>query len=341
MLDKGRIVEQGTHEELLRTRRRVRALPRHAVARQEPATDAASDDDGETVPRAGRLDARRAAAERAAGAGHADHRRAARSSGSAAAATPRWSSAQHCTMDGVQFAVGAEGVRRDRRLLLLHQRGAALRAVAAHRQLRGDRLERDDRRHRLPPDCAGASASPTPSPARRSARAGHVRRSRDGAVVIEDDVWIGPNATILKGVRIGAGSLHRARRAGHQGRAAAVARRLATRRRSIGTRMTGMTADRTLPWDWYRRARSRTMSPSTTTAYVETTFSFLLFRSERRRTRVTIGRGASTYLGTMFDVGREGRGHVRRLRARPRRAHHLRRGGDDRRLRPHLAGTSC
>ena len=25
-------------------------------------------------------------------------------------------------------------------------------------------------------------------------------------VVIEDDVWIGPNATILKGVRIGAGS---------------------------------------------------------------------------------------------------------------------------------------
>jgi acetyltransferase-like isoleucine patch superfamily enzyme len=27
------------------------------------------------------------------------------------------------------------------------------------------------------------------------------------AVVIEDDVWIGPNATILKGVRIGAGAL--------------------------------------------------------------------------------------------------------------------------------------
>jgi acetyltransferase-like isoleucine patch superfamily enzyme len=25
-------------------------------------------------------------------------------------------------------------------------------------------------------------------------------------VVIEDDVWIGPNATILKGVRIGAGA---------------------------------------------------------------------------------------------------------------------------------------
>ena len=26
------------------------------------------------------------------------------------------------------------------------------------------------------------------------------------AVIIEDDVWIGPNATILKGVRLGAGA---------------------------------------------------------------------------------------------------------------------------------------
>ena len=38
------------------------------------------------------------------------------------------------------------------------------------------------------------------------ARAGRGRRSRMREVVIEDDVWIGPNATILKGVRIGAGS---------------------------------------------------------------------------------------------------------------------------------------
>jgi acetyltransferase-like isoleucine patch superfamily enzyme len=29
---------------------------------------------------------------------------------------------------------------------------------------------------------------------------------RCGAVTIEDDVWVGPNATILKGVRIGAGA---------------------------------------------------------------------------------------------------------------------------------------
>jgi acetyltransferase-like isoleucine patch superfamily enzyme len=41
-------------------------------------------------------------------------------------------------------------------------------------------------------------------------------------------------------------------------------------------------------------------------AYIETTFSFYLFRSERPDA-VTIGEGASTYLGTMFDVGRRGR----------------------------------
>ena len=69
--------------------------------------------------------------------------------------------------------------------------------------------------------------------------------------------------------------------------------------------MTGMAADRTLPWDWYpgdgpgERDHRRL-------AYVETTFSFVLFRSERAD-GVTIGPGASTYLGTMFDVGRDGR----------------------------------
>ena len=42
------------------------------------------------------------------------------------------------------------------------------------------------------------------------------------------------------------------------------------------------------------------------TACVETTFSFHLFRS-RLTGGVEIGRGASTYLGTMFDVGPHGR----------------------------------
>ncbi len=62
---------------------------------------------------------------------------------------------------------------------------------------------------------------------------------------------------------------------------------------------------RTLPWDWY---------PGTVpdgvlldeTAYVETTFSFLLYRSEQMP-GVTYGKGSSSYLGTMFDVGPRGR----------------------------------
>lgn len=66
-----------------------------------------------------------------------------------------------------------------------------------------------------------------------------------------------------------------------------------------------MNPDRTLSWDWY---------PSTVPenvfldddSYVETTFSFYLYRSQRER-GIEIGRGASTYLGTMFDVGPQGR----------------------------------
>ncbi|MQA31815.1 MAG: acyltransferase [Luteitalea sp.] len=66
-----------------------------------------------------------------------------------------------------------------------------------------------------------------------------------------------------------------------------------------------MAADRTLPWDWFpgKIPANVTVADS---AYVETSFSFLLYRSERT-SGVTIGRGASTYLGTMFDVGPNGR----------------------------------
>lgn len=69
--------------------------------------------------------------------------------------------------------------------------------------------------------------------------------------------------------------------------------------------MTGMASDRTLPWDWFPGK----VPPNVTvaeTAFVETTFSFLLFRSQRADA-VSVGHGASTYLGTMFDVGRDGR----------------------------------
>ena len=66
-----------------------------------------------------------------------------------------------------------------------------------------------------------------------------------------------------------------------------------------------MNAARMLPWDWY----PGTIPPNVSvddTAYIETTFSFALYRSRQPR-GVTIGRGASTYLGTMFDAGPQAR----------------------------------
>ena len=69
--------------------------------------------------------------------------------------------------------------------------------------------------------------------------------------------------------------------------------------------MSGMAPDRTLPWDWYP-GQVPVNAAVAESAYVETTFSFLLFRSERSD-GLTIGHAASTYLGTMFDVGRQGR----------------------------------
>jgi acetyltransferase-like isoleucine patch superfamily enzyme len=66
-----------------------------------------------------------------------------------------------------------------------------------------------------------------------------------------------------------------------------------------------MAAPRTLPWDWYSGTLPENAAIDET-AYVETTFSFLLHRSEAP-VGVRIGRGASCYLGTMFDVGPQGR----------------------------------
>ena len=66
-----------------------------------------------------------------------------------------------------------------------------------------------------------------------------------------------------------------------------------------------MNPDRTLPWDWYPGRIPENVSLDET-AYVETSFSFHFFRS-RLPLGVEIGRGASTYLGTMFDIGPKGR----------------------------------
>ena len=69
--------------------------------------------------------------------------------------------------------------------------------------------------------------------------------------------------------------------------------------------MTGMADDRRLPWDWHPGRIPNNVTVAAT-AYVETTYSFLLFRSEQPDA-VTIGEGSSIYLGTMFDVGPGGR----------------------------------
>ena len=66
-----------------------------------------------------------------------------------------------------------------------------------------------------------------------------------------------------------------------------------------------MNPDRSLPWDWYP-GRIPENAAVDETAYIETTYSFCFFRSQLPR-GVEIGPGASTYLGTMFDVGPRGR----------------------------------
>ncbi len=62
---------------------------------------------------------------------------------------------------------------------------------------------------------------------------------------------------------------------------------------------------RSLPWDWYPGAIPANACVDET-AYLETSYSFLLHRSELPES-VRIGRGSTTYLGTMFDVGPRGR----------------------------------
>jgi acetyltransferase-like isoleucine patch superfamily enzyme len=62
---------------------------------------------------------------------------------------------------------------------------------------------------------------------------------------------------------------------------------------------------RTLPWDWYPGTIPANVELAEG-AYVETTFSFHCYRSTAP-VGVRIARGASTYLGTMFDVGPHGR----------------------------------
>jgi acetyltransferase-like isoleucine patch superfamily enzyme len=69
--------------------------------------------------------------------------------------------------------------------------------------------------------------------------------------------------------------------------------------------MTPHSAPRTLAWDWYPGTIPQNVVVDDA-AYVETTFSFHRYRSQAE-VGVSIGPGAATYLGTMFDVGPRGR----------------------------------
>ena len=60
-------------------------------------------------------------------------------------------------------------------------------------------------------------------------------------------------------------------------------------------------SSRTLPWDWYAGTIPDNVDLDPT-AYLETSFSFHGYRSQAP-VGVSIGRGASVYLGTMFDLG--------------------------------------
>jgi len=62
-----------------------------------------------------------------------------------------------------------------------------------------------------------------------------------------------------------------------------------------------MTPDRKLEWDWFNGRVPENVALDET-AYLETTYSFELFRS-REPDALRIGRGASIYLGVMFDLG--------------------------------------
>jgi acetyltransferase-like isoleucine patch superfamily enzyme len=111
----------------------------------------------------------------------------------------------HCTMDGVQFAVGEDGCVEigaycyfTNAVLLceLELRIGSFVVIGWNATIADTDFHPISPAERIADAIACSplgQGRPRPPIAKR-------------AVVIEDDVWIGPNATILKGVRIGAGA---------------------------------------------------------------------------------------------------------------------------------------
>jgi len=110
----------------------------------------------------------------------------------------------HCTMDGVHFAIGAEGrvgigdYCYFTNVILLCELELQIGSYVA---IGWNTTIADSDFHPLDPAQRIADAVACSPLGASRARPAIPRR----AVLIEDDVWIGPCATILKGVRLGAG----------------------------------------------------------------------------------------------------------------------------------------
>lgn len=111
----------------------------------------------------------------------------------------------HCTMDGVHFAIGREG--RVRIGDYCYFTNAVLLCelelqIGDYVVIGWNTTIADTDFHPLSPAERIADAIAC-SPLSQGRPRPEIAKKR---VVIEDDTWIGPNATILKGVRIGAGA---------------------------------------------------------------------------------------------------------------------------------------
>ncbi len=111
----------------------------------------------------------------------------------------------NCTMDGVHFAVGAEGSIRIGDYCYFTN---AVLLCELHLQIGNyvvigwNATIADTDFHPLPPAERIADALACSPLGQGHSRPAIAKKT----VTIEDDVWIGPNATILKGVTIGAGA---------------------------------------------------------------------------------------------------------------------------------------
>jgi len=112
---------------------------------------------------------------------------------------------EHCTMDGVRFALGEEG--RVKIGDYCYFTSALLLCelelyIGSYVVIGWNATIADTDFHPIAPAERIADAIAVSPLGKGRSRPQIVRRP----VIIEDDVWIGPNAAILKGVRIGAGA---------------------------------------------------------------------------------------------------------------------------------------